>query len=181
MHLKAILKSNNGVSMIMLVITIIMMAVIVSFAVFSSKNITPESKLAAAYSSLKTVKDACDNALNLIEINPNEYDEYYFFGQNVQNLLSESELQSILTDCGLGVSPDPNTVISSRSYLIKSSKDSETSQRMLERLELKGVTSTYLVDLENEKYYIVNGVERVDGEEVYEYKDVLRAYNMLTD
>lgn len=175
MQMERLKHSNKGVSMIMLVITIAMMAIIISFSVFSSKNITPEAKLAAAYANVKTVKDACDNALTMIEINPSEYDEYYFFGENIQTLMDASNLQSIIEKCGL----TSITQISNRTYVINNS-DSDANKRILERLELKGIANTYLVDLENEKYYILNGAERVDGGKVYEYKDILQAYDLLT-
>lgn len=170
------MKNNKGVSIIMLVITIAMMAIIVSFSVFSSKNITPEARLAAAYANIKTVKDACDNAMTMIEINPVEYDEYYFFGDNIQTLMTATNLESIIADCGLTSTAD----ISERTYVINYT-DSDNNKRILERLELKGVENTYIVDLENEKYYILHGAERSDGNKVYEYKDILRAYQMLTD
>lgn len=180
MNIQKIIGNKKGISLIMLVITVIMMAIIVSFAVFSSRNVTPESKLAAAYSSLKAIKDACDNAVNLIEINPDEYNEYYFFGQNIKSLIDEENLTDLLKNCGLGKETNPILEISDRTYLIKNS-ESESDLRKLERLELKGVSSTYIVDLENEKYYLLNGVKRLDGESVYEYKDLLKAYNLLID
>ena len=54
-------------------------------------------------------------------------------------------------------------------------------KRILENLELKGITSTYVVDLENNNYYIVGGAERVDGSTVYEYKEIVTAYDILVD
>lgn len=165
--------NNKGISLIMLVITVLMMAIIVSFAVFSSRNITPESKLAAAYASLKAVKDACDNAVTLIEINPNEYDEYYFFGKSIHELMSENEVQTLRTkfDC---------ESFSERTYLIQNS-DVDYDKRILERLELKNISSSYVVDLENENYYIVNGVERGNEPTIYEYKKILKEYNILIE
>ena len=122
------MKKQSGVSIIMLVITIAMMAIIVSFAVFSSQNITPEAKLASAYSSIKAVKDACDNAMTMIEINGDEYDEYYFFGKNIQSLLTPGELDTIAQNCGLTSA----SKFSDRTYMIKNSS-SENDKRILER------------------------------------------------
>ena len=132
------------------------------------------TKVATAYSSLKTVKDACENAINLTQINPKDYTEYYFFGYNIQTNNDEAFVEDIVTKCGL-TSVDK---ISERTYLIKNSNE-ESDKRILERLELKNITSQYLVDLENKKYYIVNGIERVDGTRVYEYQDLLTAYELL--
>lgn len=178
------IQNEKGVSVIMLIIAIAMMAIIVSFAVFYSKDTTPEAKLASAYSSLKTIKEACDNAQMLIELNPAEYDEYYFFGNNLQyKITNSSELSNLITKCGLTSIDD----LSERTYIIKP-EDGEEEKRVLENLELKGVTNTYIVDLENKKYYLVGGAKRVDSlgnssgdESVYEYKDVIEAYEMLID
>ena len=74
---KDIVNNQNGVSLIMLAIAIMMMLIIVSFAVFNSQNTTPEAKVAASLSSLASVKDACENALGLIELNPKDYDDFY--------------------------------------------------------------------------------------------------------
>ena len=113
------LENNKGISMVMLVITVIMMAIVLSFALFSSRNVAPEAKVATAYSSLKTVKDACENAINLTQINPKDYTEYYFFGYNVQTNNDEAFVEDIVTKCGL-TSVDK---ISERTYLIKNSNE----------------------------------------------------------
>lgn len=170
-------KNQKGVTIIMLIIAIAMIAIVVTFAVFYSKDTTPEAKLASAYASLKSVKDSCDNALMLIEINPLEYDEYYFFGNNIHHTITDSdELNSYAANCGLASSAD----FSDRTYLIKPAENEE-EKRILQNLELKGVTSTYIVDLEKNDYYIVGGAERVDGNIVYEYKDIVTAYDILVD
>lgn len=169
------LKNNKGVSLIMLVIAVIMMIIIVSFAVFSSKNTTPEAKLAAAYTSLKAVKDASTNALMLIEINPDEYDEYDFFGHNIQFNNSDLELNNIKQDCGIATTGEE---FSNRTYKIAPATNDE-EKRILEKLDLKGITATYIVDLENNKYYILGGVERVDGGTLYEYREIETSYQML--
>ena len=159
----------------MLIIAVVMMAIIVSFAVFFSQDTTPEAKLASAYSSLKVIKDACDNAETLIELNPAEYDDYYFFGYNIQhNITDAAELNEYATKCGLASSVN----FSDRTFIIKPAETDE-EERILKNLELKGVSSTYVVDLDNEKYYIVGGAEKVDGEKLYEYKAIIRAYEML--
>lgn len=174
MLLKEVLNNKKGVSIIMLIIAVVMMAIIVSFAVFFSQDTTPEAKLASAYSSLKVVKDACDNAETLIEINPAEYDDYYFFGYSIKhNITDTAELEEYAENCGVTSSD-----FSERTFIIKPAETDE-EERILKNLELKGVSSTYVVDLDNEKYYIVGGAERVDGGELYEYKDIVRAYEML--
>ena len=167
-------SEEKGVSLIMLIITIAMMAIIVSFAVYNSKNTTPEAKLASAYVSLKSVKDACDNAVMLGEMKPDEYDEYYFFGKNIQH--SDVDISVYKTKCGLTAGED----FSERTYIIKPEETKE-DKRILENLELKGITSTYVVDLENDNYYIYGGVALNNETKAYEYKEIMKAYKLLSD
>ena len=176
-----IFRNQKGVSLIMLVIAIVMMLIIVTFAVFNSKNTTPEAKVAASLSSLASIKDACENALGLIELNPEEYDEYYFFGNNIHHkrnstgsVLSDSEKQEYAKECGLGESYTFND----DTYVIKPA-ETEEEKRILKNLEIKNISDTYIVDLLNKEYYIVGGVEHADGAKAYEYKDILRTYEML--
>ena len=173
------MQSNKGVSIIMLIITVIMMAIIVSFAVFYSQNITPEAKLASAYSSIKTVKDACDNAEGFIDLNPDEYDDYFFFGKSIHNSLSVNEVANAAAEFGLGAED-----FSARTFVIEPTEgasEPKEAQRILENLELKGVTNTYIVDLDNKKYYLVGGIENIEGIKLYEYSEILKGYSMLVD
>lgn len=171
------IKNKKGVSLIMLVIAIAMMAIIVSFAVFNSQNTTPEAKLASTYSSLKAIKDSCDNALMLMELDPNAYDEYYFFGNNIQYRITDlTELNKIAVNCGLPSSSS----FSDRTYIIKPA-ETEDEKRVLANLELKSVANTYVVDLENENYYIVGGIDLTNGTKAYEYKDIMKSYQLLTN
>ncbi len=178
---KDIIKNQKGVSLIMLVIAIVMMLIIVSFAVFNSQNTTPEAKVASSLSSLASIKDACENALGLIELNPEEYDDYYFFGNNIHNkinsaggLLSDSEKQEYAKECGLG----ETYTFNDETYVIKPAETDE-EKRILKNLEIKNISETYIVDLQNKEYYVVGGVEHADGAKAYEYKDILRSYEML--
>lgn len=170
-------KINNqkGVTLIMLIIAVAMIAIVASFAVFYSQNTTPEAKMASAYSSLKTVKDACGNAATLIELNPNEYDDYYFFGNNIQNVYTDmSEINELAVKCGLDSSLD----FSERTYIIKPAETSG-EELILKNLELKSITDTYVVDLEKNNYYILEGIKQVDGTILYEYRDIVSAYEIL--
>lgn len=117
----------------------------------------------------------------LIELNPDEYDEYYFFGNNIHHkrtsddaVLSDSEKQEIAKDCGLG----EGYTFNEDTYLIKPAETDE-EKKVLENLGLKSVTSAYVVDLLNEQYYIVGGIEHASGEKIYEYKDIVKSYEML--
>jgi len=173
--IKNIISNKNGVSIIMLVIAVAMIAIVASFAVYYAQNTTPEAKMASGYASLKVVKDACDNAVTLIELNPNEYYEEYFFGKNVHEKYNDlAQLNELAVNCGLSSSLD----FSQRTYEIKPPETSE-EEVIIKNLELKSIQDTYIVDLEKDKYYVLKGIEFMDGNIIYEYRDVVSAYQIL--
>lgn len=163
-------KNNKGITIMMLVITVIIMLILVMFAVYYSRNAAVEARIAAAYTSLKEVKEACERAIIEIELDPSTYDEYYFFGRNVQT--DGSNLAEIQEKCG-------GVTLSERSYKISDSTDDENKRR-LDNLEISKIKDTFIVDLENKKYYILDGVKKADGNKVYEYREIQLSYDMLT-
>ena len=174
------MKNNKGVTLIMLVITIILMILIASFAVYYSNNIGSEARLAAQYSSLKEIKAACDNAIIQIELNPVAYDEFYFFGHNIEYLDKNGELKldgekvdafEVMKRCN-------TSKFSPRTYVIVNDGTPENQTR-LSHLELSNVTYNYVVDLDYQKYYLVDGVKDSTNQFVYELSDIEKAYSNL--
>ena len=51
--------NNKGVTMMLLVVTIILMIMIAFLAVYYSQNVAPEARVASAYASLKAIRDTC--------------------------------------------------------------------------------------------------------------------------
>lgn len=158
--------NNKGVSMVQLIITIIIVIILATLAITSSNNITPEANIARSFASIKGVKEACENAENLIEIDPDTYKETNIFGKKLGD-----DAESYYTKIGLSSVSE----LSDRTYLI--SKDRQNAKN----LELDNLLNEYIVDLGNEKYYLVGGVVRGNDKFAYEYADILKMYNMLTD
>ncbi len=175
--------SDKGITMIMLVITVVVMLILTSMAVFYSTNIAPEARIAAGFKSIKEVKMTCQRALNEIEMDPT-VDEYYFFGKNIKNTADDGRggltVNNLIFKCGianleeLGESGD-------RTYYISGS-DNSSIKRRAEKLELTGLgVDSFVVDLANDKYYLVGGVRRDSSSPfVYEYTDIEMLYSMLT-
>lgn len=157
---------QKGVTLIQLVVLIIVLLIIVSFAIFSVDNITDESIIAREYESLKEVKIGVDQTLNLIEMNPEKYKEEEKFVDNISGKKDE-----YYSRIGL----DSASELSDRSYLINSENQ--------DKLEINKILEerSYVVDLENEKYYIVDGVQRKGKERIYEYSDISREFNLLSN
>jgi Tfp pilus assembly protein PilE len=172
------IKTNKGVTMIMLVITIVIMLILTSFAVYYSTNIAPEARIAAAFSSLKEVKTACQRAMNEIELDSENLDEYYFFGKNIYK--EGENCQFLLSKCGIDSIEGTYEEYCQRIYHISGSSNPEMKRRV-EKLEITGLGSyEFLVDLERDKYYLLGGTGRNWYDEVYEYSDIERLYSMLT-
>jgi len=184
------MRNNKGVTMIMLIITLIMLFILASISVYSSQRTSSEAKFTSAYESLSNVKEACDNALNLIEVSyanggddtGEMIDEFYFFGKTIrQEGIDEEELRE---KCGL-VSGES---FGERTYLIENTNNkddiegSEADKRRLERLGIKNLSVRIVADLDNEKYYVYGGAKRKDSTTViYELKDFIKSYGTLVD
>ncbi len=165
--------NNKGVTMMLLVVTIIVLLMLTSFAVYYSNDIAPEAKLAKTYNSLTEVRKACQQALSTIELKPDDYDEYYFFGKSIYQ--DGSNVADIEARCNLG-----GEHFSERTYIFTPENDDEIKRR-IQRLELSTVDGYYVADLENRNYYVIDGVKRKGQDErVYEYNDIQKLYNVLT-
>lgn len=169
------MRNNRGVTLIMLVITVIVLIMLTTFAVYYSQDIAPEARLATAYSSLKEVKTACMEAKSAIELRPDLYDEYDFFGKNI--FLDGSDVEDLAKRCGLTSSDEFSK---EHTYKISPELDDENKRR-IEKLEISSVDRIYICDIENNNYYLVNGVKRKTGSMYYEYKDIQYMYEMLTE
>lgn len=158
--------NKKGVTLIQLVITIVVMLIIASFAVFQGGNVTTEATIAKEYESLKEVKKAVEQTVLLMEINPETYIERELFGIP----LDTEEKQSYYKRLGLTNVAD----LSDRTYTV--------TQENQKNFELEKIIEgkVYVVDLDNEKYYLLDGIQRENLGKAYEYKDILKMYNMLT-
>lgn len=168
------LKNNNGISIVMLVITIILMILLTAMAIFYSQNITSEAHLASALTSLQDIKNVCEQAIIDIESNPDLYDEFFFFGYNIKTEKA-SELDDYAHRCGL----IDGTFFSDRTYLI-TDDGTVDSRRRLNALEISSIDDTFVVDLDNKKYYLVDGIKRADNSIVYELSEIRRLYDVIT-
>ena len=168
------LMNNKGVTMMMLVITVIVLIILTSFAIFYSNDIGPEAKLATAYNSMSEIKRAFQEAESTIELKPDEYDEYDFFGKTIYE--DGSNVSDLEARCGL----DPSEHFSAKTYKITPENDDEVKRRV-NALEISTVNAYYIADIGNNKYYIVDGVKRKTQDTVYEYSDILKLYDILTN
>ena len=168
------MKSNKGVTMMLLVVTIVLMIIIAFLAVYYSQNITPEARVSAAYSSVSAVKDSCKAAVQFVDVG--KEDEFYFFGRSIQKAYPE-KVDEYATRCGLSSASD----FSDRTYLIDPFSTKEEDKRRIQNLELSNLNAIFIADLDNDKYYLVDGVSRSDDETTikYEYFEIQSLYDMI--
>lgn len=155
--------TQKGISLIQLVIVIILLIVLASFALLSSDEVTLEARIGRDYASLKNVKTAVENYIPLMDVNPDEYGEEKIFTTK----FNSDDYAKI----GLSSASE----LSERTYVINVDNQ--------KNLNIDSITEerTYVVDLSNKKYYILDGIEREEGSKVYEYMDVLKLYNLLSE
>lgn len=155
--------NQKGITLIQLVITIVVMIILASMAIFQGGNVTTEAMIAREYESLREVKKAVEQTVLLMEMNPEDYKEEEIFGGSISKAAYYKRV-------GLTSSDE----LSDRTYSISKSNEKNFE---LDKIPDEKV---YIVDLENKKYYILDGVQKEDGEIIYEYKDILKIYNMLS-
>ena len=64
--------NNKGISIIQIVITIIIMILILSIAIFSGQNIVSEARIATIYNEIKEIKSTINELYILEDIKENE-------------------------------------------------------------------------------------------------------------
>ena len=166
--------NNKGVTMMLLAVTIVLMIIIAYLAVYYSENVAPEARLASAYASLKAVKESCEQKELLFT---SEKDEYYYFGKSMHTQLTTQEFSDYSQRCGIY---DTDTLYGDRVYLINPFSNSEDDKRRIKNLELSNLNCEVVVDLDNDKYYLVDGISRVDwGYTGYEFAEIQSMYTMI--
>ena len=194
-----IISNNKGITIIMLIITIIVLLLLTSLAIFYSNNIAPESQIAVAYSNLREIKRACEEAKFSIEINPDVHNKYDYFGKTIYEQKDKNgdplDIADIKQRCGLNPA-DPTDGFSNTDgdvYLIapltEDNEDGDISRR-LKALGLSRITNSYIVDLDHDDYYVLGGVKRksyeylsgdnINNTTLYEYREIQKLYEMLT-
>lgn len=154
------MNRQNGITMIMMVITVVMMALIAAFSIYNSKETIVETKITKAYNEIREVKDAVMRyaMLNLemsdlrgcLVSNPANYgsvlDSYYpSYENHVFYFLNFKEQKNVLEDI----------------------------------LELRNVENNYIIDatdLSNLKVYLVNGIQ-IEDRMYYMDTEIIEKYN----
>lgn len=154
------MKKENGISLIQVIVSIIIIVIISGFAIWYAENTSTEAKLTRIYTEMNAVKEAYENAIILNEIDPTEYPIYKLFTKKV----TDDWLEENYTRMGFTEKP---TMTGDWYYITPENASA---------LELEKITREFVIDRENNHIYILDGFSRPDKELVYEYNDIVKLY-----
>ena len=153
------MRSNKGITMIQMVITIIMMVLIAGFSIYNSRDTIVEIRLSKTYEEMKEVKNAVAS-LNLLE-----EDLTLYLGTPLENFDGYAKLVGYYVD----------TPKQEYYYL-----DFKNQGDVLgDILELRNIENNYIVNtanIENIEIFLVNGI-KIDDDTYYTDEEILEKYN----
>lgn len=152
------MKGNEGVTILQIVITIIVMMLILSASVFYGVNTTKEAKIAATYNEIKEIETAIKEAevRNKIEILDNSI-----------KILGEYEAPKI------DVSAYATQLAGKTGdfyYL-----DFTSSRKLSNVFDIERVKNDYLLEIDNLNIYMVDGID-INDTTLYDAKEIANFY-----
>lgn len=162
------MRNNEGVTILQIVITVIVMIILLSLAIFYSSGTTKEAAVAALYNEIKEVTSVIQEASILNHIQKSG-DEIIFFEETSAPKVEKSSYQTQLALAGSG----------DFYYL-----DFTSSRELKNTLELENIKNDYILEFDSLKLYLVEGIELLDettGKEEIKYsaEEIEKYYNNL--
>lgn len=150
------LKQNKGITMIQMVVTVVMLALIAAFSIYNATTTVVEAKVAKAYNEIITLKNGVKSFVILNENLDN------FPGREIPNLDGYAHLAS-------ENKPDQNYF-----YL-----DFKNDAGIInDALEVRNIENDYIVNLkefENIEIFLVEPTD-VNGEKVFTDNQIIEKY-----
>ena len=160
---KIIIAQNQGITILQIVITVIVMLIILSVSVFYGEGVSKEASLATIYNEIKEVESVLKEAYILNNIKVNN-DSITFFDEEEAVKADKSLYNTVIGDA-----------VEDYYYL-----DFTTSKKLENVLGLENVSHDYLFDLTNLNIFLVEGVELPSGDEInvkYNSDDIVKYYS----
>lgn len=162
------MRNNEGVTILQIVITVIVMIILLSLAIFYSSGTTKEATVAALYNEIKEVTSVIQEASILNHIQKSG-DEIIFFEETSAPKVEKSSYQTQLALAGSG-----------EFYYL----DFTSSRELKNTLELENIKNDYILEFDGLKLYLVEGIELLDettGKEEIKYsaEEIEKYYNNL--
>lgn len=156
-------KNEKGITLIQVVIAVVMITLIASFAVLNSNDTAVETRIAKAYNEIIEVKKA------IIELKMLDEDELKIVlsGDKLENLDGYTNLSSYNK-------PD-------QEYYILEFENNDKKDMLLDTLELRNIENNYIVnikDIENIEIFLEKGV-KVRNEVFYSDDEIIEKYKNI--
>ena len=138
---------NEGVTILQIVITVIIMLIIMGVAIIYGQGVARESRMASIYNEIREIESALEEAhlLNELKIGSEGLE---IFGEVTVSEVEPSEYSNVLGGA--------NT---SRYYYL----DFTSSRKLATSLDLENVKNDYILDYINLNIYMVEGVDVVEN------------------
>ena len=152
------MKQEKGVTMIMMVVTIVMMILIAGFSIYNSKDTIIETKLAKIYNEIKEVKTGVIR-----------YKVLYEDGMEV---IADDKLSSLAAYPAISTREKPDQEYYLLDFVNKSNVLNDI-------FELRNVENNYIVnvkDIENIEIFLVNGI-KIGDDTYYTDDEIIEKYN----
>ena len=150
------LKQNKGITMIQMVVTVVMLALIAAFSIYNATTTVVEAKVAKAYNEIITLKNGVKSFVIL-----NESLES-FPGREIPNLDEYPHLQTV-------------SKVNQKYYYLDFKNDAGSIN---DALEVRNIENDYIVnlrELENIEIFLAETID-VNGEKVFTDNQIIEKY-----
>lgn len=162
-------KKEFGISLIQVIIAVILIIIITSFALWYASNTSSEVKLARVYSEISSVREAYKNAIVLNELNSETYPLDELFETTSITYLNSNYSNEEVKFLQLNSVSSTDTL-----YLVKPDN--------AKKLELEKIELEYVIDDTTGNIYLIGGFLRdSDSNPVYEFKEIEYLYRSALD
>lgn len=158
------MKNQKGVTAISMMVLIVIIILLASFSILSSRDVVVEGNITATYSEISIIRDA---ALNL------SLDESY----RNDGIIASTKIQNIEyynSRVGGNLSEGKTYY-----YLPFEGENDVLVQSLNEKLDVRSVENSYIISIEDVgkvEVYLVDGI-RIDNTSYYSYDDIKAVYS----
>lgn len=146
---------KQGITMLQLVLTIVVMVILASIAILYGGGVPKEASIASIYNEIKEIKSSISEAYWLGKIKKGT-NEITFFNEASAPKINPSDYSEVL---GGSTSGDY--------YML----DFTSTKTLKNALEMENVKNDYILNLNTLNIYIIKGVNITSGDEEFEAYD----------
>ncbi|MBQ9314698.1 MAG: hypothetical protein IJ220_06905 [Clostridia bacterium] len=141
---------NEGITILQIVITIVIMIILATIAVFYAQGVPSEARIATIYNEVKEIKSSIVEArmLNKMKVKGDTLD---FYGEVTVPKVDADAYETVLGDNRTG-----------EYYYL----DFTSSRKLENTLELENVNHDYLLDFNTLNIYLIKGIEIKSGDTI---------------